>query len=120
MRVRQLDDKHDWTFGVGRGSYAADSDAVRQCVLTRLLSLREDWFLNPDDGLRWFDWLEKNPDLRSLEAAIKSTVLATRGVTALTDFSLSMDADRRKMTVSVGYRDEYGEEREVSTHAPGY
>lgn len=59
MKVRRLDDNHDWTFGSGRADYATQSEAISQSVLTGLLSLRNDWFLNPDHGLRWIDYLKR-------------------------------------------------------------
>ncbi len=47
MRVRRLDDNHDWTFGKGRADYAGESEGIRQSVITRLLSLYRDWFWIP-------------------------------------------------------------------------
>ena len=51
MIVRQLDDNHDWTFGHGLGNYLDSSEAIAQCVKTKLLALKRDWFLNREDGI---------------------------------------------------------------------
>mgnify|MGYP000459845906 CR=1 FL=1 len=118
MRTRRLDSNHDWMFGSGRGDYATESLAIAQSVETRLLSLYGDWFLNREHGLKWFDWLQKNPDLMQMESALKKTVLNTEGVTEITAFSISLDPDSRRMTVQVNYNDIYGENNEVITRAP--
>ncbi|MCC8379886.1 hypothetical protein [Xenorhabdus sp. PB30.3] len=80
MRMRRLDDNHDWTFGNGRSDYATKSEAIAQSVKTRLLSLFNDWFLNPEHGVPWFDYLRKNPNMMAMEAELKETVLNTFGV----------------------------------------
>ncbi|PVZ86699.1 hypothetical protein C9426_14885 [Serratia sp. S1B] len=119
MRTRRLDNNHDWVFGHGRGDYLEGSEAIAQSVTTRLLSLHNDWFLNREHGVKWFDYLKKNPHLIRMEAELKNTVLNTEGVTLITDFTISLDPDTRKMAVQVSYTDVYGENREVTTRAPG-
>lgn len=118
MRMRRLDENHDWTFGSGRSDYATESEAISQSVKTRLLSLHSDWFLNRDHGVKWFDYLKKNPNLVNIESELKKTVLNTDGVTEITGFSIALDPDTRKITVSVDYIDIYGNSMGVSTDAP--
>lgn len=118
MKVRRLDDNHDWTFGSGRADYATQSEAIKQSVLTRLLSLRNDWFLNPEHGVRWFDYLRKNPNMIAMESEVKSTVLNTQGVEKITEFDITLNADTRAMTITVTYIDIYVHENEVNTNAP--
>lgn len=120
MRVRRLDENHDWTFGKGRSDYAQESEAIRQCVMSRLLSLHRDWFLNPDTGVHWLDYLGKNPDLRSLEAELKMVALNTEGVTELVEFALSLNSDTRKLTVSLAYTDIYDSKQGVTVDAPNH
>ncbi|AWK42588.1 hypothetical protein LGZ99_21690 [Photorhabdus temperata] len=120
MRVRRLDNNHDWTFGDNRSDYATKSDAIAQCVQTRLMSLRNDWFLNPDHGVRWFDYLRKNPNLMQMESELKTTVLKTDGVIEITDFDIQIDRDSRKSLVTVTYIDIYGNRNEVNADAQNY
>ncbi|CAQ85184.1 MULTISPECIES: hypothetical protein [Photorhabdus] len=118
MRVRRLDNNHDWTFGNGRSDYATKSEAIAQCVQTRLLSLRNDWFLDSDHGVRWFDYLKKNPNILAMESELKTTVLKTEGVTEITAFDIIIDIDSRGSLVTVTYIDIYGNKKEVNTDAP--
>jgi hypothetical protein len=120
MRVRRLDGNHDWTFGNSRNDYATKSEAIAQSVKTRLLSLRNDWFLNTDHGIRWFDYLRKNPNLMAMESELKSAVLNTEGVTEITYFDIKIGADNRQSLVEITYIDIYGYKNEVSTYAPDY
>ncbi|MBD1228397.1 hypothetical protein [Xenorhabdus griffiniae] len=120
MRVRRLDDNHDWIFGNGRNDYATKSEAIAQSVKTRLLSLHNDWFLDPDHGVRWFDYLRKNPNLMAMESELKITVLNTEGVAEITYFDIKIDADSRKSLVEITYIDIYGNKNEVSSNAPDY
>ncbi|XDQ90287.1 hypothetical protein MRX62_13515 (plasmid) [Xylella fastidiosa subsp. pauca] len=83
----------DWTFGNGRGNYAAASDSVAQRVKTRLRSFRGNWFLDLDHGLPWLDLMERPADLVHLEREVKRCILTTEGVRRLTAFSMALDAD---------------------------
>ncbi|MBD2796048.1 hypothetical protein ID856_05775 [Xenorhabdus sp. 18] len=120
MRVRRLDDNHDWTFGSGRSDYAIKSEAIAQSVQTRLLSLYNDWFLDPEHGVKWFDYLQKNPNLMVMESELKSTVLNTLGVQEITYFDIKIDTDSRKSLIEVAYIDIYGNKNEVNINAPDY
>ncbi|PHM22353.1 hypothetical protein [Xenorhabdus innexi] len=120
MRVRRLDNHHDWTFGNGRSDYATKSDAIAQSVKTRLLSLFNDWFLDPEHGVSWFDYLRKNPNLMTMEAELKETVLNTQGVQEITHFDIRLEADSRKSLVEVTYIDIHDNQSEVSLYAPDH
>jgi hypothetical protein len=120
MRVRRLDNEEDWSFGRGLNSYANNSEAIAQCVKTRLLSLHNDWFLNRDDGVKWFNYLCKKPDLRTMEVELKSTVLNTYGVETILNFDIKIPEGIRTAVITVGYLDRYGSEKGVTTNAPYY
>ena len=116
MKVRRLDVGHDWTFGRGLANYALNSEAIAQCVKTALLSLRTDWFLDQTHGVDWFSYLRKTPNLIAMESELKSKVLAVEGVVRLVDFDISLDANTRECTVSVGYTDIFNQTNEVTAN----
>ena len=111
MRVRRLDRNHDWVFGNGLNDYSRHSGAIAQCIKTALLSLRTDWFLDNSQGIRWFDYLRKTPDIVAMENEIKEAVLSIDGVVEIIDFDISLDENTRGCTVSVIYNDIYQENR---------
>lgn len=117
MRVRRIDEKGDWTFGAGRANYADRSESVAQRVKTRLLSLEGDWFLDLSHGLPWFQLIERPADLARVERAVKNQILRTDGVSRLTDFSMSVDPDKRGLSINTTIVDIYGVESTISTGA---
>lgn len=114
MRVRRLDNQHDWTFGNGFSSYASQSEAIAQCVQTRLWSFMGDWFLDLDHGLPWLEQMGRGVNLSEWEMRIKRHVLQTEGVSAITDYQADFDPENRKFTVTLAYRDIYGNEGRAS------
>ncbi|MEA1064753.1 hypothetical protein [Erwinia sp. HR93] len=113
MRTRRLDAAGDWTFGRGRESYATRSECVRQKIKTRLLSFKNDWFLNLDHGLDWFDNIARRGTRLKLEAQIRTCILQTDGVKTLTEFSPQFDPKTRRLTVYATFTDIYGNSGEV-------
>ena len=113
MRVRGLDQQHDWTFGAGRSNYLGRSEAIAQCVKTALLSLYGNWFLDLTHGVRWPLYLRKNPDLRAMEQELKRVILSVDGVIKIIEFDVSLDPNTRKCVVSVTYLDQFNEQESV-------
>ncbi|MBD8159242.1 hypothetical protein IFU23_14145 [Pantoea agglomerans] len=114
MRTRRTDADGDWTFGRGRASYAGKSECVRQKVKTRLLSLKQDWFLDLEHGLGWLDNMARRGTRVKLESDIRSCILQTGGVKALTAFNTQYVTKIRKLTVAATFTDIYGTESEVT------
>jgi hypothetical protein len=115
MKVRRLDNNHDWTFGSGFANYATGSDAVRQCVQTILLSFRFNWFLDEDHGINWFAYFVKNPDVQIMEDDIKRHILDVEGVAELLDLQLQLNTITRQMIITVRYTDIYNATKTVIT-----
>ena len=114
MRVRRLDNNHDWTFGQGRANYADTSDSVAQRVKTRLLSFKNDWVHDIEHGLPWFESFERPADLVAVERMIKRQVLSTHGVSSIEAFELSLDPETRKLTVIATITDVYSGASELT------
>lgn len=110
MRVRRLDNNHDWTFGQGFNNYAKESEAIAQCVKTRLWSFKGDWFLDLEHGLPYLETTGRQADLARLEMLIKREVLSVEGVERITAYSAELDNETRHLTINVSYLDIYGNE----------
>lgn len=113
MRVRQLDNNHDWTFGRGKANYLTKSEAIKQCVETKLLAFKNDWVLNRNDGIDWFSYLVKNPDLNSLKSEIKTEVFNVDGVVEISLLNVELDNTTRKINIHLVYSDKYNETSEI-------
>jgi len=88
---------------------ASDLEAIDQSLRSRLAMVRGEWFLDTAAGVdyRRLAW-KKRPDLRALRAALRDTILATPGVTALRSLDLDFDATTRALTVSFSATTEAG------------
>lgn len=107
MRVRKLDSSHDWTFGNNMSDYLESSEAIKQCVLTAILEVRNDWFLALENGVDWINYLGRSANLALLESDIKSAVLKVDGVYLITNMSIDLQREKRHATITIEYTDIY-------------
>ena len=110
MKVRAIDSEGDWLLG-----YKADSAAIAQNVKTQILSLYNDWFLDFENGVRWFNYLSKNPNTDKMRDEIKRQILSVEGVSSLE--ILNININERKATIEVQYRDIYDESQRLYINA---
>lgn len=105
MRVRRVDQHHDWTFGQGHSNYAIESEAIAQNVKTRLWSFTQDWFLDLEHGLPWLDQAGKRVNRVELDIKLKRYVLETEGVAYIKDYQADFLPDTRVLTINIDYVD---------------
>ena len=98
MRVRAVDENHDWTFGRGLQDYKVDEKAVSQNVKTRLLSFYRDCFFDLESGINWFALLGRGT-VNLLTLAIKQNIINTNGVVGLNSVSVDYDRITRHITL---------------------
>ena len=110
MKVRAIDNEGDWLLG-----HKADSAAISQNVKTQILSLYNDWFLDFENGVRWFNYLSKNPNTDKMRDEIKRQILSFEGVSSLE--ILNINTNERKATIEVQYRDIYDESQRLYINA---
>ena len=110
MRVRALDSSDDWTFGKGRANYLTGTLAIAQNVKTRLRSFKNDWYLDVDAGVDWFELLGNLNTQRRIIRAVEKTVLETEGVVTVSRVEIIRIGTNRDATIEVDYKDVYGTE----------
>lgn len=98
MRVRAIDDDHDWQYGKGQNDYRSANIAVAQNINTRLSSFLGDCFFDTGAGIDWFNLLGGKDQL-ALNLAISATILNTLYVTGILQLSIVLDV-RRNLTVT--------------------
>lgn len=90
------------------------SEQVKQNLLIRLQSFKNDWYLNVDIGLPYYeDILVKNPNISDIDAYFKAYILETDGVSELLEYSSILNTDPRILRVNFKYSDIYGNEQTV-------
>lgn len=93
----------------GRITRVYDSEAIMQLVKTRLMTIRQEWFLNLDAGLPWFtDLTGKNVDLYKIRSHVAVSIVNTPGVVGLGAVELDLSPTDRKLEIAFTYTDQYG------------
>lgn len=93
MRVRALNQNHDWTFGKGQNDYLRSNAAIAQNINTRLSSFLGNCFFDLGAGIDWFNLLGAK-DQTALNLAISSVILNTTEVTGILQLSVGLNAAR--------------------------
>ena len=102
MTFRNLDQNHDWTFGIGRNNYVSGDLEILLNAKTRVLSFLGDCFFAPTEGIAWWNLLEYNRQSQA-ENAVMNTVANTEGVVEVADVDSSLNA-RRQLTLNYGIK----------------
>ena len=113
MRVRKLDKDGDFTFGIGKANYIDTEDAITQNVVTRIKSFKDDWFLDVEACIDWFNLLGSRNTKDELMRQIEAAVIGTYGVMKLTSLDLVLD-ESRNATITLSYTTIYDYEKEIT------
>lgn len=109
MRYRALSAEGDYTFGQGAVNFLVDSPAcVGQYVLTRLLLLKGEWFLDVDEGTPWGTEILGENTKPLYDQAIQQRVLDTPGVTGITEYGSIFDGQDRSLAVTMTINTRFG------------
>lgn len=85
-------------------------ERVAQHLHIRLATIFGEWFLDTSVGLPFFTtFAEKNPDLNTISAEIKSIILETPDVLELINFDLKFISSERRLEVTFQCRTTFGE-----------
>lgn len=100
---------YDMTFGHGVRDYWRDvPDAPAQLVAERLSLWTADWFLDRSEGTPYrTEVLGRGTD-STRDRAVRTRVLATQGVKAITSYGSQVDRDARKMGAQIVISTVYG------------
>lgn len=101
MRVRKLING-DWTFGSGKANYITGDEAITQNVITRLKSLKNDFFLDVDSNIDWFGILSEINNKQTILNEIYRVVSATDGVVEINSIDI-LAVDKRDATMVVNF-----------------
>lgn len=77
------------------------TNPVLQDILQTLSFMLGEWFLDNTKGIPWFQQiLVKNPNEPAIDAIIQNAILSVPGVLQLTQYSFSVNALARVLTIS--------------------
>lgn len=108
MSFRNLDENHDWMFGMGKSCYVAENLEVGLNIKTRLLSFLGDCFFAPLEGIDWWHLMEYNKR-EEMENAVMNTIATTPDVTEINNIDSIINA-RRELKISYDVSSVYSSE----------
>lgn len=117
MRVSGLTSDGDWQFGKGRANYLRRSEAIRQNVSTRIKSFTNDWFLDINEGVPWFDLLGNKESEKRILREIETRVLGTEGVRLIERLRLT-NLTQRDATIELTIIDIFDERYDETVQIP--
>lgn len=109
MNAMSLDGDKDIYIEGGVIARAEGSDAILQTIKTRLMTVRQEYFLDLDAGLPWYtELMGKNVDLEKIRAHVAIAIVNTTGVSSLNRLALEIDKSSRALNIEFSYSDIYG------------
>lgn len=106
MSVSRIDSDGDWTFGQNKGNYISGSAQIAQNVVTGIRSYKNDWFLNTDHGIDWFNILGTRSNETTIKRELERVVLETVGVKSIEKLDIVVNT-KREATITIEYTDIY-------------
>lgn len=123
MKYRKLDENGDYTIG-RRDEMYEGTEAVAQAVKTRLLILLGEWWENRQDGTPLFESVlgqrlrtDEPPD--EIDLVFSDRINGTQGVSDITNFESSIDAEGRAYKADITIKTVYDTEFTVSLSTSG-
>lgn len=109
MIVAGLDKDDDWNFGRGLAVYKLNSEAIRQNVLTRIRSFKNDWFLDSEAEIDWINLLSQKNATAQILREVERVVLSTDGVVNLLELNITSSfatiARERRLEIQIRFSD---------------
>ena len=110
MIGRALDSNNDLILNNGSIQTVTEGAEVVQHVRTRLLFYMEEWFLDLNAGVPYYQQIFVKPaNLANVESIFKTKILNTPGVERLLNFAMTFDGgSSRQLSVSFSAETIYG------------
>lgn len=110
-RDLKLDASGDFELENGDLALVSDVAAIGQAVRIRLQFFKGEWFLDEDAGVPYYQDVlgKKNPSPNVLAAIFQDAVLETPGVASISDLRVTIDAQTRRLSVTVSALSDTGE-----------
>lgn len=107
---RRLDEDGDIYVGQNGSEGIGGVEGVAQLIMIALRLFREEWFLNLDKGMPWFqEILGEKFNEPLVRRRINEVVLAVPGVASILSLSLAFTATSRSLAIRLTVRTVFGD-----------
>lgn len=103
MKVSRLDTNSDWTFGRNDKAYVNGSRMVKQNVVTRIKSFKNDWILDIDANIDWITLLGSKNSQGQILREVERVVLDTDGVLRINKLEIMADNKKRTAKINLNF-----------------
>lgn len=94
----------------GGAKFTSGIEGVTQLVGIAIKLFKEEWFLNLDKGMPWFqEILGEKYDEVNARRRLSEKILAVPGMVEIISLEMSFDATTRKMSVTHELRTQFGD-----------
>ena len=107
MKVRAIDDKHDWIFGKGLQNYKQNREAVKQRIKTHILSWYYDCFFDLEFGIDWKNLLGSRKKEKEIVISCRKQILLIDEITSCENINFNID-ENRTIHLTYSITDIYG------------
>ena len=108
LSIENEDLTYDISVRNGKLVRAYHSDSVKESVKQRLLTVKEEWFLDLRLGLPWFTELTgRNVLMEKIKSSVARTIIGTDKVSELVSLDIDFDKTVRRLFIQFEYIDEF-------------
>lgn len=101
MKFRRLDKNNsDWTFGRGLSNYADSDEAILLNCKTRLMSFKNDWFLDQNQNIDWFTILGQKNNEQIIINEVERVCLNSEGIVKVVSIEV-VKSDNRSASIKI-------------------
>lgn len=101
--IRALNNQHDWSFQ----KHFNQRNEVAQNLKTRLLSFKNDWFLDLETHIDWWSILGQKNNEAIIKSEITRVTLATANVNEI--INLEIITNQRKASIKLDVSSDFGD-----------
>lgn len=100
MKIRGLDQNHDFEFGKGKQNYLSEEKAIALDVKTKLLEFLNDCFWNLSAGVDWINLMRQKNKQKQIALSCRAVMLKAEGVVRVNQVSVSYSEASRGLVIS--------------------
>ncbi len=94
MKFRRLNSNGDWHFGRGISNYATSNEAILLNCKTRLMSFKNDWFLDQNQNIDWFTILGQKNNEEIIINEVERVCLNSEGIVNVVSVDIVKSTNR--------------------------
>ncbi len=110
MKGIKLNEAGDWAIESGQLQMTSGITEFAQSVRRAAGTNKGEWFLNPDEGMRFGAFVGKDPSEEEMRDELAAAIYSESRVAAVEDITISRDRAARSQSINVAVRSNEGDQ----------